>query len=65
MSNPKIRPCPRCQSDEHMNVYAYDSGSRHVECDKCFYLGPAEGSVKAAIKSHNAKVASPAEGKIA
>ncbi len=54
MTNPKIKPCPQCRSDEHMAIYTYESGWRHVECDKCYYLGPGEGSKLAAIKSHNA-----------
>ena len=58
MSNQKIRPCPKCQSDERVAVYKYDSGWCHVECNKCFYLGPGEGSIKQAIKSHNERVAS-------
>jgi len=36
-----------------MAVYAYESGWRHVECNMCFYLGPGEGSIREAIKSHN------------
>ena len=54
-TNPKIKPCPTCKNDEHLAVYTYDNGWRHVECDKCFYLGPGEGTVRQAIKSHNAK----------
>ena len=53
MTYPKMRPCPQCQSDEHLEVYTYDSGWTHVECNKCFYLGPGEGSHTAAIKAHN------------
>lgn len=48
---PKIKPCPHCGADT--DVYKYDNGWRHVECDRCFYLGPGEGSIRAAIKSHN------------
>ena len=50
---PKMEPCPRCQSSEYLAVYTYDSGGRHVECNQCFYLGPAEGSIRQAVKSHN------------
>ncbi len=57
MTNPKIKPCPQCNSGERMAVYAYESGWRHVECDKCYYLGPGEGSIRAAIKSHNTRAA--------
>lgn len=55
MSYPKMQPCPNCKNDEQLEVYRYDSGWRHVECDKCFYLGPGEGSILQAIRSHNAK----------
>jgi uncharacterized metal-binding protein (TIGR02443 family) len=50
----KMAPCPNCKSDESLAVYRYESGWQHVECNKCWYLGPGEGSTKAAIKSHNA-----------
>lgn len=59
MGYPKIESCPRCNSSESMNVYTYDNGWRHVECDKCFYLGPGEGSIRAAIKSHNTRALVP------
>lgn len=59
MSRPKIKPCPMCNSAERICVMAYDSGWRHVECLKCNYFGPGEGSIIAAIKSHNAKVTAP------
>lgn len=61
MTAPKIKPCPRCQTDAHIAIYTYESGWRHVECDKCYYLGPGEGSKLAAIKSHNANVMQPCE----
>jgi uncharacterized metal-binding protein (TIGR02443 family) len=50
-----MNPCPKCGVDDDLTVYTYDNGWRHVECLKCNYLGPGEGSIKAAIKSHNAK----------
>lgn len=53
MSYPKMKPCPQCSSSEELEVYRYDNGTRHVECLKCNYLGPGEGSIAAAIKSHN------------
>lgn len=55
MSNPKMKPCPRCGSTEYLKVFGYVGGWRHVECISggCFYLGPGEGSIRAAIKSHN------------
>ncbi len=54
---PKMAPCPKCQSAEHLAVYRYESGWRYVECDECFYLVPGEGSTRQAIKSHNARMA--------
>jgi uncharacterized metal-binding protein (TIGR02443 family) len=60
MTNPKIKPCPNCQSGDGIAVYTYESGWRHVECVKCNYLGPGEGSIKAAIKSHNLRMESAA-----
>jgi Zn ribbon nucleic-acid-binding protein len=64
MTNPKIKPCPNCRSIEFVTVYTYFSGWRHVECIKCNYFGPGEGSIRAAIKSHNERAvsASPQEG---
>jgi uncharacterized metal-binding protein (TIGR02443 family) len=53
MTNPKMKPCPRCRADDHLAVFRYDSGWRYVECIKCDYLGPGEGSIRSAIKSHN------------
>lgn len=56
MSNPKIKPCPKCGSED-MSVWTYDSGWKYVECDSgtnCWYRGPGEGSVRQAIRSHNA-----------
>lgn len=60
MTYPKMKPCPECGSDRHLAVFAYDNGWRHVECDSddCRYLGPGEGSIRAAIKAHNAKAES-------
>lgn len=49
----RLKPCPRCGTDEHLAIYAYESGWKHVECDKCLYLGPGEGSKLAAARSHN------------
>lgn len=50
-TNPKMLPCGRC-GNEAVAVYEYD-GVKHVECDRCHYLGPGEGSIRQAIKSHN------------
>jgi hypothetical protein len=64
-TNPKMKPCPRCGSAEHLAVYSYEtSGARHVECDNgtCQYLGPGEGSIRAAIKAHNLFLAPPDTG---
>ena len=52
-TDPKLMPCLRCDTDEFLSVYKYESGWQHVECDKCFYLGPASGSRRWAIKLHN------------
>jgi Zn ribbon nucleic-acid-binding protein len=55
-TNPKVKPCPDCKTDQWISVYTYDSGGRCVECDKCWYRGPIEGSIRQAIKSHNEAV---------
>lgn len=55
MSYPKIKPCPNCGGE--CDVYVYDNGTRHVECDHCGYLGPGAGSIRAAIALHHAKMA--------
>lgn len=57
MSYPKMKPCPRCNTGEHLAIYTYENHARHVECDKCHYLGPPEGSIRQAIKSHNERCA--------
>jgi len=59
MSRPKIKPCPRCASDDQITVMRYESGWRHVECLRCDYIGPGEGSIIAAIKSHNERKSQP------
>ena len=56
----KIAPCPTCKSDEYIAVYTYENGWRHVECTKCNYLGPGEGSIRQAINSHNARLSQAA-----
>ena len=53
---PKLKVCPNCGTDENLAVYSYDSGWRHVECVKCNYLGPGEGSKIAAARSHNQRM---------
>lgn len=58
-TNQKIKSCPTCQSDDNIEVYKYDSGWRHVECTKCNYLGPGEGSVRQAIIAHNERMRAP------
>lgn len=57
MAYPKMKPCPKCRKDDRLAVYTYDSGGRHVECLRCDYLGPCEGSIRQAIRSHNERVA--------
>jgi Zn ribbon nucleic-acid-binding protein len=56
MTNPKPKPCPKCGTTVRLAVYSYESGWKHVECDECHYLGPGEGSIRTAIKSHNERV---------
>lgn len=51
-----MKNCPNCNSTSDLAVYTYENGWRHVECTKCNYLGPGEGSVHAAVKSHNKRV---------
>jgi uncharacterized metal-binding protein (TIGR02443 family) len=51
-TNQKYKPCPVCLNDDNLSVFDYD-GTKHVECIKCNYLGPASGSVRWAIKLHN------------
>jgi Zn ribbon nucleic-acid-binding protein len=52
-TNPKMKPCPKCEKVEDLAVYIYDGGAQHVECDACFYLGPAASSRRWAVKLHN------------
>lgn len=58
MIRPKMQPCPDCNSTDHLSVYEYDSGTKHVECDngRCMYLGPGSGSIVGAIKLHNERI---------
>jgi len=55
VTNPKMKPCPKCGSTENLTIYTYDYGWKHVECVACDYLGPGEGSIRQAIKSYNAR----------
>lgn len=64
-TNPKMKPCPHCNTADYLAVYKYENGWCYVECDnsKCagnFYRGPAETSARQAIKSHNDKAAAKA-----
>jgi hypothetical protein len=56
MTAPKPKPCPQC-GNIYVELYAYENGWKHVECDECYYLGPGEGSKLAAIQSHNKSAA--------
>lgn len=56
MSYQKLKPCPNCETDAHLDVFTYDNGWRHVECLKCNYLGPGEGNIRQAIKSYNERI---------
>lgn len=49
----QLNPCPRCETVKHLSIYKYENGWQHVECDKCFYLGPGEGAKIEAARSHN------------
>jgi len=49
----KLKPCPQCDSEDHLAIYTYDHGGRRVECDKCFYLGPDCSSLVWAARWHN------------
>lgn len=63
MAYPKMKPCPLCGSDQHLDVYTYDNGARHVECStSCGYLGPACTSILWAIRHHNERRDQVAEG---
>lgn len=53
MTYPKLKPCPDCKTTDDLEIYTYESGSRRVECDRCFYLGPAGTSILWAIRLHN------------
>lgn len=59
---PRMKNCPKCRSGE-LSVYHYDSGWRHVECSECDYMGPGEGSIRAAIRSHNERVSDTVRAK--
>jgi len=56
MTNPKMKDCPTCGTDDFLAVYTYEAGNRHVECTQCNYLGRAGTSIKQAIKLHNEAV---------
>lgn len=53
MTIPKMLPCPTCKTVEYLAVYEYEHGWKHVECDKCHFLGPGEGSKLWAVRSYN------------
>lgn len=52
-TNPKMHPCPTCDSTDNLAIYTYGNGWRYVECVKCNYMGPGEGSKRLAIAGHN------------
>lgn len=57
MTYPKIKPCPECsRSGEDLDIYTYPSGWKYVECVRCNYRGPGEGTFRDAIRSHNKRV---------
>lgn len=53
MAYPKMKACPYCDRDDALEVFTYENGSRHVECVRCDYLGPACTSIRHAIRHHN------------
>lgn len=54
MTLPQLKPCPDCGSD-NVNVFTYENGWRHCECNHCWKLGRGEGSMLAAIRWWNAQ----------
>ena len=56
MTIQRLKPCPNCETDLNLAIYSYDSGWKHVECTKCNYLGPSEGSKVAAARAHNERM---------
>lgn len=60
MTNPKMKDCPNCGTDDFLAVYTYEAGNRHVECNGCWSLGPAGTSIRQAIKLYNERVEMPA-----
>lgn len=55
--HPTMLPCAKCHTPEYLDIYQYETSlMKHVECDKCFYLGPGSGSVRGAIQLHNARM---------
>lgn len=55
MTYPKIKPCPKCNSDDYIAVYTYESGWSRVECDKCHGIFSCEGRKLDAIREHNSR----------
>jgi hypothetical protein len=51
MAYPKILPCKCGNAD--LEIYKYENGWQHVECDECHYMGPGQGSKLWAIRRHN------------
>jgi len=60
-TNPKIKACPDCKTGDYMAVYEYENGARYVECGKCWRRSPGAGSIRQAIKLHNAAVTETAD----
>lgn len=53
MTYPKMKPCPKCNSDDGIAVYTYESGRSRVECDKCHGIFSCENRKLDAIRAHN------------
>lgn len=54
MTLPQIKRCPDCGSD-NVNVFIYENGWKHVECNHCWKLGRGEGRIVDAIRWWNAQ----------
>ena len=49
-----MHSCPICDTKDYLELTKTYNGWRHVECFKCNYMGPGEGTMKLAIDGHNA-----------
>lgn len=56
MTVPKLKPCPKCETADHLAIYTYESGTRRVECDGCWAAGPCCTSKVWAARHWNERV---------